>query len=91
MNIQELNLYKESNKKFVLDWLEKKYKLWYADQIKLKKFALENPTKTSFVGEAEYACLPLNNKISKQAKIVHFKGKMLKPYMKVCYQHFFEK
>jgi hypothetical protein len=27
LNIQELNLYKEANKKFVLDWLEKKYKL----------------------------------------------------------------
>lgn len=71
--------------------LEKKYKLWYGDQIILKKFALENPTRTSFVGEAEYACLPLNNKISKQAKIVHFKGKKLKLYMKACYQYFFEK
>lgn len=27
LNIQELNLYKKSNKKFVLNWLEKKYKL----------------------------------------------------------------
>jgi hypothetical protein len=27
LNIQKLNLYKEANKKFVLDWLEKKYKL----------------------------------------------------------------
>lgn len=27
LNIQELNLYKERTKKFVLDWLEKKYKL----------------------------------------------------------------
>ena len=27
LNIQELNLYKEANKKFVLDWLENKYKL----------------------------------------------------------------
>ena len=55
-----------------------------------KKFALENPTKLSFVKETEYACLPLNNQISKQAKIVHFKGKRLKSFMKTCYKYFFE-
>ena len=27
LNIQELNLYKEAKKKFVLDWLDNKYKL----------------------------------------------------------------
>lgn len=70
--------------------LEQKYKLWYGDQIVLKKFALENPTKTSFVNETEYAYLPLNNRISKQAKIIHFKGKKLKSYMKTCYQYFFK-
>ncbi|MDA9164941.1 hypothetical protein N9O66_03175 [Alphaproteobacteria bacterium] len=73
------------------DNLENKYKLWYGDQIILKKYALENPRKTSFIGENEYACVPVNNKISKQANIIHFKGKKLKPYMKTCYQYFFEK
>lgn len=71
--------------------LEQKYKFWYGDQIVLKDFALKNKTKTAFVYESEYAYLPLNNKISKQAKIVHFKGKKLKSYMKTCYQYFFEK
>ena len=71
--------------------LEQKYKFWYGDQIVLKDFDLKNKTKTAFVYESEYAYLPLNNKISKQAKIVHFKGKKLKSYMKSCYRYFFEK
>lgn len=70
--------------------LEQKYKLWYGDQIILKKFALENPTTVDFVKETEYACLPINNQISKQAKIVHFKGKRLKSFMKTYYKYFFE-
>ena len=71
--------------------LKKKYKRWYGDQIILKKFASENPSKTSFVAETEYAYIPLNNRISKEAKIIHFKGKRLKSYMKTCYKYFFEK
>lgn len=73
------------------DNLKQKYKFWYGDQIVLKDFAQKNRTKTAFVNETEYAYLPLNNKISKQAKILHFKGKKLKSYMKTCYSYFFEK
>ena len=70
--------------------LEEKYKIWYGDQIILKTFVHQNYSKTSFVGELEYAHVPSDNKISKDTKIIHFKGNRLKPYMKICYEYFFK-
>jgi len=68
--------------------LETKYKIWYGDQIALKKFADFN--YVDCVGENEYAYIPNNIKVPENAKILHFKGESLKNLMKEYFINYFK-
>lgn len=70
--------------------LDKKYKIWYGDQIALKKFVNIHSKTISFVGENEYAYLPNGNQIPSKTKILHFKGEKLKKLMKKYYDFYFQ-